>query len=190
MDHESLKVYRTKRPMTKRFARFIGEIEYYDPTIVYRPGKLQMVPDALSRMAGRCEGPPVDTDRFQAMDDDTSSMSSKSDDFRPESIPPAPSHPSAFYRKVEAQLTRGGTEEVDGEMEEMDEDFKEECARYKKGRRGALFNVESRRRVVWDREEAKKVMRIVHEDLGHYGKEATAKAAKQRFEVANDRQER
>jgi hypothetical protein len=26
-------------------------------TIVYRPGKLQVVPDALSRMSGRCDGP-------------------------------------------------------------------------------------------------------------------------------------
>jgi len=63
-DHESLKVYRTKRSMTKRLARFMDEVEHYDPTIVYRPGKLQVVPDALSRMAGQSEGEPADTDRF------------------------------------------------------------------------------------------------------------------------------
>ena len=45
---KALKVYRTKRPMTKCLARFMDEIEHYDPTIIYRPGKLQVVPDALS----------------------------------------------------------------------------------------------------------------------------------------------
>ena len=50
--------------MTKRLTRFIDEVEHYDPTIVYRPGKLQVVPDALSRMAGQSEGEPADTHRF------------------------------------------------------------------------------------------------------------------------------
>ena len=50
--------------MTKRLARFMDEVEHYDPTIVCRPGKLQVVPDALSRMAGQSEGEPADTDRF------------------------------------------------------------------------------------------------------------------------------
>jgi hypothetical protein len=34
-----------------------------------------------------------------------------------------------------------------------------------------------------------KVVRIVHEDLGHYGKEATETAVRQRFEVASDLRE-
>ena len=50
--------------MTKHLARFMDEVEHYDPTIVYRPGKLQGVPDVLSRMAGQSEGEPADTDRF------------------------------------------------------------------------------------------------------------------------------
>ena len=48
----------------KRLARFMDEVEHYDPTIVYRPGKLQIVPDAFSRMAGQSEGEPADTDHF------------------------------------------------------------------------------------------------------------------------------
>jgi len=63
-DHESLKVYRTKSPMTKCLVRFMDEVEHYDPTIVYRPSKLQVVPDALSCMAGQSEGKPTDTDCF------------------------------------------------------------------------------------------------------------------------------
>jgi hypothetical protein len=77
--------------------------------------------------------------------------------------PHAPAH---FIIKLGAQVSkreeRGETDETD---EDEDEDFKD-CARYKKGRRGALFNVETRRRVVWDQEKLK-IMKIVHEDLGH-----------------------
>jgi transposase InsO family protein len=180
-DHESLKVYRTKRPMTKRLARFMGEIEHYDPTIVYRPGKLQVVPDALSRMAGRCEGPPADTDRFQAMENSSESgdSSEDGDDVEP--------HPSRYYRRIVAWLS--GNEEAEmeeAEMEEM-EIFKEECEKYVLGRKkDALFNRRSRRRVIWVLEGMKRLMRIVHEDLGHYGKEATVQAVRQRFEVASD----
>jgi len=55
MDHESLRVYRTKRPMTKRLGKFMNEIEHYHPMIEYRPGRLQVVPDALSCMPGARE---------------------------------------------------------------------------------------------------------------------------------------
>jgi hypothetical protein len=75
-DHESLRVYRTKRPMTKRLGKFMNEIEHYDPRIEYRPGRLQVVPDALSRIPGaREEGEPADTDRLTllALDDEAAS---------------------------------------------------------------------------------------------------------------------
>src|SRR6202165_2941798 len=54
-DHESLKVYRTKKHMTKRLTKFMQEIEHYDPLITYRPGHLQTVPDSISRMPGARE---------------------------------------------------------------------------------------------------------------------------------------
>jgi hypothetical protein len=54
-DHESLKGFRTQKHMTKRLARFMGEIEHFDPMIVYRPGKEQVVADALSRVPGARE---------------------------------------------------------------------------------------------------------------------------------------
>jgi RNase H-like domain found in reverse transcriptase len=195
-DHESRKVYRTKRPMTKRLARFMDEIEHYDPTIVYRPGKLQVVPDALSRMAGRCEGEPADTDHFQGMDDGMTTSSgdpttvqstrhNQGDEMETGELPnltdAVPSHASTFYGKVAVHLR-----EETSDMREMDENFQEECAKYGLGKEGKLYNRETRRHVVWDQERLKEIMKFVHEDLGHYGKEATAKAVRQRFEVASD----
>jgi hypothetical protein len=54
--------------MTKRLGKFMNEIEHYDPMIEYRPGRLQVVPDALSRIPGaREDGDPADTDRFTLM---------------------------------------------------------------------------------------------------------------------------
>jgi len=48
--------------MTRRLVRFINDIEHFDPKFIYRPGHLQKVPDALSRMPGlKEEGDPADT---------------------------------------------------------------------------------------------------------------------------------
>jgi len=67
-DHESLKGFRTKKHITKRLARFMGEIEHFDPIFVYRPGKMQVVTDALSRMPGqREEGEPANKDNCVAI---------------------------------------------------------------------------------------------------------------------------
>ena len=201
-DHESLKVYRTKRPMTRRLARFMDEIEHYDPTIIYRPGKLQVVPDALSRLAGRCEGPPADTDRFQGMEDGKDRESEEhrgnedvgngiveqgnTEDGNPDHEPrrdsatSTPSHPRMFYDRVAAHLAK------QAEIDDTDDDFKAACARYRLQKRGVLFNVETQRRVVMDAEKLKEIMESTHKDLGHYGARATAGAVRQRFEVAND----
>ena len=69
-DHASLSVYRQKRPMTRRLGKFMEEIEHYDPQIGYRPGRLQTVPDALSRIPGqREEGDPASVDRFMEIEE-------------------------------------------------------------------------------------------------------------------------
>jgi hypothetical protein len=39
-DHESLKTYRRKTPMTKRLTQFMNTIEHFDPLFEYRPGPL------------------------------------------------------------------------------------------------------------------------------------------------------
>ena len=69
-DHASLSVYRQKKPMTRRLGKFMEEIEHYEPQIGYRPGRLQTVPDALSRISGQREtGDSASTDRFFKMEE-------------------------------------------------------------------------------------------------------------------------
>ena len=51
-DHESLKYYRSQRDMSRRLARFVSDIEHFNPEILYRSGSLQAAPDALSRRPG------------------------------------------------------------------------------------------------------------------------------------------
>lgn len=46
-DHESLKYFRRQKEMTKRLLRFLEDVEHFDPIIVYRPGKENVVADAL-----------------------------------------------------------------------------------------------------------------------------------------------
>jgi hypothetical protein len=56
--------------MSKRLARFMEEIKRFDPVIIYRPGRLQTFPGALSTMLGvREEGNPADT-AFLAMQEE------------------------------------------------------------------------------------------------------------------------
>lgn len=51
-DHNPLKYFRTQAKPTPRLTRWMAEIELYDPTILYKPGKENCVPDLLSRRDG------------------------------------------------------------------------------------------------------------------------------------------
>ena len=56
--------------MLKRLERFMEGVEHFDPTFIYRPGKLQVVPDALSRISGlREDDVPADVDFFVMYDE-------------------------------------------------------------------------------------------------------------------------
>ena len=80
-DHESLKGFRTQKYPAKRLTRFINEIEHFNPIIAYQPGKLQIVPDALSRMPGlREEGEPADTDNFLTVEETTNNSEQGEED--------------------------------------------------------------------------------------------------------------
>jgi hypothetical protein len=49
----------------------MGDIEHYNLLLIYHPGKLQTVPDALSRVPGvREEEEPVDIPRFFEIEDE------------------------------------------------------------------------------------------------------------------------
>ncbi|HTS08815.1 MAG TPA: reverse transcriptase domain-containing protein [Candidatus Eisenbacteria bacterium] len=187
-DHESLKVYRTKRPMTKRLARFMDEVEHYDPTIVYRPGKLQVVPDALSRMAGQSEGEPADTDRFMAIEQTNTDHTDPPSDAEPERDDAKSNHDdpetnrtnhnSPYYRRIQDYL------EKHAELNDADETFKDECEKYEL--RDGILYARTGRRVILNLEFMKETLQFAHKDIGHYGKRATSKAVAQRFEVAKD----
>ncbi|KAG2190783.1 hypothetical protein INT47_012934, partial [Mucor saturninus] len=51
-DHLPLKYFRSQVKPTPRLVRWISELELYDPTIEYKPGKDNNVPDVLSRIGG------------------------------------------------------------------------------------------------------------------------------------------
>lgn len=59
-DHESLTLLRSKTEQPARVQRFLNQIEHFDLTILYRPGKANRVPDWLSRptIADEREGVP------------------------------------------------------------------------------------------------------------------------------------
>jgi len=184
-DHESLKVYRTKCPMTKRLARFMNEIEHYDPLIIYRPGKLQIIPNALSRMPGVCEGPPADTDRFMAVTETENATANASHiadapDTADERDTPPP-RPRQKYMEIKQYLI------MKGELDRAEEELGDLCAEYVvRGENNTLWNKRRDMRCITELEELKDIMERVHSDLGHYGKTATEKAVRQRFEVASD----
>ena len=51
-DHNPLQYLRSQAKPTARLVRWLSEIETYDPKILYKPGKMNEVPDALSRRDG------------------------------------------------------------------------------------------------------------------------------------------
>lgn len=48
-DHNPLQYLRTKKDPARRLIRWLTDLELYDPIIKYKPGKDNVVPDALSR---------------------------------------------------------------------------------------------------------------------------------------------
>jgi len=167
-DHQSLSTFRSKT-RTRRMERFISEIEHYDPKITYRPGPLQTVPDALSRIPGqREEGEPASADRFLEIEDEE-------DEVEEEDTQPRPKHDSIHFGKIMRYLMARGIEE----------DIREEADRYEvKG--DALYEKESGFRIVWEKDLFKKVVNALHKDLGHYGKKTTMDAVADRYIVATD----
>jgi len=166
-DHESLKGYRTKNPMTKRLTRFLNDIEHFNPLFVYRPGPLQKVPDALSRMPGlKEEGQPADTERFY-----TSAQAEPTEPTRRRNI--------EYYRKLRKYVKALSM------LDDAAEELKKDAIGYEL-RDGKLYNRELNSPVIVTLEDLVAVVDSVHKDLGHYGKKTTIEAIRQRFEVASD----
>ena len=163
-DHESLQSYRTKNPMTKRLVRFIKDIEYFDPKFIYRPGHLQKVPDALSRMPGlKEEGDPADTSHLFEIEQ-SGSIFESAKVVVPRSI--------EFYVKLHDPLKRNIASE-ESPLYELDTDER-------------LWNRQLRTPLIFSSKDLRAIVQLVHKDLGHYRKRVTFHTAKQRSEVATD----
>ena len=143
-DHQSLQSYRTKNPITKRLARFIYDIEHFDPKFIYRAGHLQKVPDALSRMPGLMEeGDPADTSHLFE-------LSQKVFDSIKVVIP----HTIEFYVQLRNYLRSSKSD-----VYEL--------------KNGEVWNQQLGTIVIYSPERLREVVCKVHKDLGHYGKRVT-----------------
>jgi len=209
-DHASLSVYRQKKPMTRRLGKFMEEIEHYDPQIGYRPGRLQTVPDALSRIPGqREEGEPASAERFLELgegegdgeeeeDDDDDRVHDVDERARNEneensdtpqanggSGTPVPSmkpkiRHDTTYYESIRRYLRARSIE-----EELEEKIKEDSQMYEPRER-ALFDKDTGIRVVMDLELFEETVEAIHKDLGHYGKKTTLDAVADRYIIATD----
>jgi len=170
-DHQSLSAFRSKT-RTRRMERFIGEIEHYDPKIRYRPGPLQTVPDALSRIRGQQEeGEPASMDRFLEIE--------KKEEEDTHSMRPKMRHDSVYFGKIMRYLAAKEIEE------DEKEDIRREADLYEL-KEDALHEKESGFRVILEKELFEKVVNALHKDLGHYGKKTTMDAVADRYVVAMD----
>ena len=166
-DYESLRTYRSKNPMTKRLVKFMHDIEHFDLIFIYRPGHLQKVPDALSRMPSFIkEGDPADMECLF----NTEMNNSKSIFETANLIVP---HKCEFYAQLQTQLESGSPQ---NEAQESS---------YELNNR-KLWNRHLQTPVIFTSQDLRNVVNIVHKDLGHYGKRPTFFAVKQRYEVATD----
>ena len=193
-DHESLRVYRTKKPMTKRLARFMGDIEHYNPLFVYRSGSLQVVPDALSRIPGtKEEGLPADTERFTALDHGTPSASMNR---APRTLFTTPEHESSSGDMKNAPPPHTATPiKTTSQYDDIRKylEYKENTDLKELSKDYSLRDNELWHRNVQVLDKEQKVLDAIqatHKDLGHYGTETTMEAVKQRYEVASDLREK
>ena len=162
-DHESLQRYRTKNPITKRLARFMYDIEHYDPKFIYRPGHLQKVPDALSRMPGLTEqGDPADTNHLFELSE-AKKIFDSIEVITPRTI--------KFYKQLHKYL-QSESKYAESEIYELKDD--------------KIWNRQLETQIVYHPDDLRNVVQVVHKDLGHYGKRVTFHGVKQRYEIATD----
>jgi len=197
-DHASLSVYRQKKPMTRRLGKFMEEIEHYDPQIGYRPGRLQTVPDALSRISGQREtGDPASTDRFFEMEEgedasdnndndnsdndnnDTNDDKDKPNDTPAQSMRPRIRHDTRYFHQIARYLKAQLAER------QIEDRMKEDALNYEL-KEGTLYYRDTGIQVVMDKDLFSQIVEAVHKDLGHYGKRTMLDGVAERYIVATD----
>jgi len=178
----------------------MAEIEHYDPQIGYRPGRLQTVPDALSRMPGQHEeGELASAERFMELGegegkgdegddvahDDVDERAQDENQETSDTPAPAPSmrpkirHDTRYYENIRRYLRAKSTEE------ELDEKVKSDSEMYVL-KDGALFDKDTGIRIVMELELFEDIVEAIYKDLGHYGKKTTLDAVADRYIIATD----
>jgi len=136
-------------------------------------------------MPGVCEGLPADTDRFMAVTETENATANAShipdaSDTADERDTPSP-RPRQKYMEIKQYLI------MKGELDKAEEELGDLCVEYVvRGENNTLWNKRRDMRCITEPEELKDIIERVHSDLGHYGKTATEKAVRQRFQVASD----
>ena len=98
-----------------------------------------------------------------------------------EEIDTSPPRPRRKYMEIKQYLI------TKGELDKEEEGLGALCAEYVvRDKNNILWNKKRDMRCITEPKELKDNMEKVHSDLGHYGKTATEKAVRQRFEVACD----
>ncbi|GBE78770.1 predicted protein [Sparassis crispa] len=159
-DHESLKYFLSQKHLGRRLARFADNIAHFDVLIRYRPGRNQLAADALSRHDGQADvpdyeasGPLFANPMEPAVDHDRSALFETLKKWRED-----------LLRDTSAEPSRRGFLVRDGALfHSVDLG------------QGEVFLP-----VPVNLDEALRVIREVHTDLGHLGVRAVAEALKSR----------
>jgi hypothetical protein len=180
----------------------MAEIEHYDPQIGYRPGRLQTVLDALSRMPGQHEkGEPASAEGFMELGegegegdegddvahDDVDERAQDENQETSDTPAPAPArsmrpkirHDTRYYENIRRSLWAKSTEE------ELDEKVISDSEMYVL-KDGALFDKDTGIRIVMELELFKDIVEAIYKDLGHYSKKTTLDAVADRYIIATD----
>jgi len=182
-----LKLFRSKQLTTKRLTRFIGEIEHYDPLFTYRPGKLQTVPDALSRKPGvKEEGLPADTDRFMEIsDEEAKAMETRRHQRSETRNVSEPKDQTRHAKRLNIDVLKkirsyvkgkDPVDRVDPTVVKLSKGF-----RYEEGR---LFR--NGAPVLMEKEEFLDILTRTHGDVGHYGYQQIIGNINAQFVIASD----
>ncbi len=166
-DHESLKYFLTQKNLGRRLARFVDDIAHFDIEIIYRPGKHQLVADALSHRKGHDDVPDSETliPLFAAPMDP---LENRERD-----------HNTVFktFAEYKRRLQRGEASATVGNGTYL---LKGDTLRKKiRNRWGEEIDVE----VPITQEAAKEAVRRVHGDLGHLGTKNTLAALRTRVSI-------
>jgi hypothetical protein len=174
-----------------------GRYRTFNPLFVYRLGRLQTVPDALSRMTGlREEGEPADTPWFFELNEDNTPENKPAPapsvlEPTPETQIPASENPndtsSASHdtkKSTHLHQLRKYLRAVNN-TEDTPEDIKEDASKYILKEK-ELWEKERDIQVILDIEKRKEIAEAVHKDLGHYGKDTTVDAVKKRHLISSD----